>query len=135
MLNKYWAFTSRAFVQAVYLYGESLFEYAINKNIKIYVVEEALLRDKFAQVPISESERPILKYWHYLNSPPPFGETNEFLILNKLDNLHPDEVDIFVYNLYEFAWMNRTYSNDDIYIAEDIGKMWEKEGWRITDAD
>ena len=117
---KYWAFTTDALVDAVTMYGDRLFEACRKKNIYIYIVEASLLKHPFSKMALSHGAITLTKYWFDLHDAPPFGKTDELVILSQLDKLHPDEMEIFVHNLYEYAWMNRVYADDEIHSVDSL---------------
>lgn len=120
MLAKYFAFTSNALVDAVSLYGERLFKACRKKGVKIYIVEQALLSHPVAKMALSCGTEVLTKYWLDLHDAPPFGKTDELVVLSYLDQIHPDEIEIIVHNLYEYAWMNRNYANDEIFSVDSL---------------
>ena len=126
-----YAFTSKALIECIKLYGEKLFTIAD----KIYVVENALIacpllrnvavKDIHYAEPghYEEVAYQIYKHWFDLYSPPPFGHNEwkeELLILGKFAQTDPDNIIVVFYDLAELSYLNRIYSNDELLCISDV---------------
>lgn len=126
-----YAFTSRALIECIKLYGEKIFTIAE----RIYVVENALITSpQIKSTPVKnihysdgihneEVAYLIYKHWFNLSSPPPFGHNEwkeELLILGKFAQTDPDNIKIVFYNLSELSYLNRIYSNDELLCVSDV---------------
>lgn len=117
---KYWAFTADALYAAIEECGAHFFDTCRDAGVKLYIVEPAVLNHKNAFAVPDSNIRVLMRYWHDLKDAPPFGYTNELVILTHLNQIHPDSVEVFVHNLYQYAWMNRTYSDDNIHTVNEL---------------
>lgn len=118
------AFTSSAFVTALKEYDYHLFD-LVKKYGKLFVSEHHLcINPEVKQTSIHCSWLlPLIQHWFDIQDPPPFGETDEITILAHLDKLYPDNIIIVVDKLEEYSRLNRVYSNDELYLVNDLYKL------------
>ena len=115
------AFTADAYVKAIALYGERLFD-LIPIYGKIIVIEEALIfNDQLENASLLDPvPAAIIAHWFDITDP-----TATLLCLNvdpsveldrlaELNKIYPDNVLIIMDNLRDYAVLNRTYAQDEL---------------------
>lgn len=121
------AFTSNAFITALREYEDDLFN-LVKTYGKLYVSEYHLCQNPFIKNASLHCSwlTPLIDHWFDIQDPPPFGETDEITILTYLDKLYPDNIIIVVDRLEEYSRLNRIYSNDELYLVNDLYKLIKK---------
>ena len=121
------AFTANAFVHALHTYGENLFE-LIPVHGKLFVDENTLCgHAEIVRAHLDDEWiKPIIHHWFEIESPPPFGYTDEISMLAKLSEIYPDNVVIVVDKLREYSRLNRVYANDELCNTEELWSLIEE---------
>lgn len=113
------AFTAKAFVRALQLYGADVFK-LVPFFGKLYVDENklcALTRDNH----LDESwMKPIVEHWFDISNYHDDSFAAEWEKLVMLDKDYPDNIIVFVDSLSEYSKLNRTYASDELLTVDQL---------------
>ena len=116
------AFTSRAFLNAVDEYCDFLF--SLNEPMVLIDNLCTLPEIKYNDVSHSTTLKCIVKNWRNIKDIPPWGmhpQRDELKIMAKLNELYPDNVKIVYSTLEEYLFLNRVFGNDELL---NITELW-----------
>lgn len=113
------AFTAKALVRALQLYGEDMFK-LVSIFGKLYVDEDKLCEITHNSHLDEPWMKPIIEHWFDIRSYHDDIFASECEKLAMLDKDYPDNILVFVDTLAEYSKLNRIYASDELLTVDQL---------------